>query len=374
MENRAHYVLIGSFVLVFAFTMFAFVYWLQNVGGLGRQAIYQVRFEQPVSGLTVGSGVLFNGIRVGTISELKLDPSAPKRLVASISVNPATPIRADTQIDVTYQGLTGAPAIALKGGAATAPRLTATNHQPPVLLAGQDVGQNLTESARGTLKHIDELIADNSKPLHTAIAGISTFADMLGRNSKRIEGMIGGLEKLTGGGADNKPPSVYDLDAAKEFPGLDKTISTQMVVPDPTAILAFDTQKILIRTADGTYSDVKGGQWADNLPKLMQARIVQSFENAHQLKAVSKPFDQIEGAYRLELGIRNFQITLEPKPTAVVEFSARLMDDKGSVTGARIFDVSMPAKSAQAADAVAALNMAFTKAANELVVWTVGLL
>lgn len=374
MENRAHYVLIGSFVLVFAFAMFAFVYWLQNVGGLGQQAIYRVRFEQPVSGLTVGSGVLFNGIRVGTISELKLDPSVPKQLVASISVNPATPIRADTQVDVTYQGLTGAPAIALKGGAADAPRLTAQNHQPPQLVAGPQVGQNLTESARGTLHHIDELIADNSKPLHNAIEGISTFADMLGRNSKRIEGLIGGLEKLTGTGAESKPPAVYDLAAASGFPATSKTISAQMVVPDPTAILAFDTQKILIRTKSGTISSVAGGRWADNLPKLMQARIVQSFENAHQLSAVSRPLDQIERAFRLELGIRNFQITLEPAPTAVVEFSARLLDDQGKVVGARIFNDSVPAKSAQAVDAVAALNDAFSKTAKDLVDWTVGLL
>ena len=374
MENRAHYVLIGSFVLVFAFAMFAFVYWLQNVGGLGQQAIYRVRFEQPVSGLTVGSGVLFNGIRVGTISELKLDPSVPKQLVASISVNPGTPIRADTQVDVTYQGLTGAPAIALKGGAADAPRLTAQNHQPPELVAGPQVGQNLTESARGTLHHIDELIADNSKPLHTAIEGISTFADMLGRNSKRIEGLIGGLEKLTGTGAESKPPAVYDLVAASGFPATSKTISAQMVVPDPTAILAFDTQKILIRTKSGTISSVAGGQWADNLPKLMQARIVQSFENAHQLSAVSRPLDQIERAFRLELGIRNFQITLEPVPTAVVEFSARLLDDQGKGVGARIFNDSVPAKSAQAVDAVAALNEAFSKTAKDLVDWTLGLL
>ena len=218
------------------------------------------------------------------------------------------------------------------------------------------------------------MIADNSKPLHTAIEGISTFADMLGRNSKRIEGLIGGLEKLTGTGAESKPPAVYDLVAASGFPATSKTISAQMVVPDPTAILAFDTQKILIRTKSGTISSVAGGQWADNLPKLMQARIVQSFENAHQLSAVSRPLDQIERAFRLELGIRNFQITLEPVPTAVVEFSARLLDDQGKVVGARIFNDSVPAKSAQAVDAVAALNEAFSKTAKDLVDWTLGLL
>ena len=132
-------------------------------------------------------------------------------------------------------------------------------------------------------------------------------------------------------------------------------------MPDPTSILTFDTQRILIRSAAGTYSSSEDAQWADNLPKLMQARILQSFENAHQLSAVSRPIDQLEGAYRLELGIRNFQITPAPAPTAQVEFSARILDDKGKVLGARIFNASAPAKSTQAADAVAALDRRFRK-------------
>lgn len=111
---------------------------------------------------------------------------------------------------------------------------------------------------------------------------------------------------------------------------------------------------------------------ADNLPKLMQARILQSFENAHQLSSVSRPSDQSEGAYRLELGIRNFQISLTPSPVAAVEFSARILDGKGNVVSARLFEASSPAKSTQAADAVAALGAAFSHAAQELVVWTVG--
>jgi phospholipid/cholesterol/gamma-HCH transport system substrate-binding protein len=373
MEIRAHFTLIGGFVLAFAFGMFSFIYWLQNTSGLGQETLYQIQFDQPVSGLTVGQGVLFNGIRVGAITDLKLDSQQPKRLNVTIAVAPATPIRADTQVDVTYQGLTGAPAIALKGGSPTAPLLRTQNNHPAALIAAAGVGQNLSESARVTLQHIDQLIADNSKPLHTAIEGISTFADMLGKNTKRVEDLIGGLEKLTGGGKEAKL-AVYDLTAAADFPPATKTIKTQMVIPDPATILVYDTQKILVRSAAGTYSDIKGGQWADNLPKLMQARILQSFENANQLTSVSRPIDQIEQANRLELGIRNFQLVAEPTPIALVEFSARLLDDKGSVIGARMFESRAPAKSIAAADAVAALNEAFGKVEHELVVWTVGLL
>ena len=373
MEIRARYVLIGAFVLAFALGMFGFVYWIENTGGLGQRATYQVRFEQPVAGLTVGSSVLFNGIRVGTITVLSLDPQNPKILTASISVDPTTPIRSDTKIDVSYQGLTGAPAISLQGGAANAPPLAAQNRHPPVLIAPPGVGQNLTEAARGTLHNIDTILADNSKDLHTAISGFSTFADMLGRNSKRLEGVLGGLEKLTGGG-EKKPVAVFDLAAANDFPGLAKTLAQHLVVPDPTAILTFDTQRILIRSADGTYSHLEDAQWADTTPKLMQAKVLQSFENAHQLAMVSRPLEQIEGAYRLELGIRSFNLTPSPAPTAAVEFSARILDSKGKVVAARLFDASTPAKSLQPADAVAALDAAFSKAAQALVIWTVGLL
>jgi phospholipid/cholesterol/gamma-HCH transport system substrate-binding protein len=374
MEIRARYILIGAFVLAFVLGMFGFVYWLNNVGGLGQRATYQIRFDQPVSGLTVGSSVLFNGIRIGAVTELKLDARDPKRLTVLISVDPATPIRADTGIDVTYQGLTGAPAISLKGGAADAPRIAAEDHQPPVLMAPPGVGQNLMDSAREALRHIDDVVTENAKPLHTAITGFATFSDMLGRNSKRIEDMIGGLEKMTGGGPEKQPPLMYDLDAANGFPPVEKPIDGQMSIPDVSTILIYDTQKILIRTAAGTFSNVDGGQWADNLPKLMQARILQSFENAHQLKAVSRPYDSLQPQYRLELGIRNFQISLQPAPTAVVEFTARVLDDKGAVVGAKLFDASVPAKSTKAADAVAALNESFSKATKELVDWTVGLI
>ena len=372
METRARYVLIGSFALACLLAGFGFVYWIKTLGGFGQRAVYDVRFEQPVSGLTAGAGVLFNGIRAGTVTRIDLDPNNPKRVTAAISVDPQTPIRADTQVDITYLGFTGAPAIALKGGSAQAPRLTSENGHPAVLIAAPDAGRSLTESAQETLRRVDDILKQNAEPLHTAITGIATFADMLGRNSQRVEGLIGGLENLAGTGAPKQGPAIYDLAAATAFPQIAKTIKGHLVVPDPSAIILFDTQKILIRSGAGTYSNVNAAQWTDNLPKLLQARIVQSFENAHQLSAVSRPLEQLTAEYRLELAIRSFQIMLEPSPNAVVDVTARLVSDKGVVAGARMFTASIPAKSTEAADAVAALNQAFSQVAGEIVVWTVG--
>ncbi|MGZ5843072.1 MAG: ABC-type transport auxiliary lipoprotein family protein, partial [Xanthobacteraceae bacterium] len=373
MEVRAHYILIGSFTLAVILGLFTFVYWIKNVGGLGQRAIYQIQFEQPVAGLTVGSSVLFNGVRVGAVTELALDTADPKRVMVSTSLDPAIPVRADTQVDISFQGFAGAPAISLKGGEASAPRLASQDHRPPVLMAPPDVGQNLTESARATLRNIDEILTENKKPLNTAINGFSAFADMLGRNSQRIEDLIGGLQKLTGTGPQSKPPAVYDLTAATGFPAGIKPLSAKLSLPDPSAILVFDTQNILVRAAEGTYSNIENAKWADNLPKLMQARVLQSFENAQQLGKIDKANDMAEGGYKLELGIRNFQISLSPQPKAIVEFSARVVSDKGDVAGARMFNATADAKSEQPADAVAALNAAFAKATGDLVNWTVGL-
>ena len=194
---------------------------------------------------------------------------------------------------------------------------------------------------------------------------------MLGKNSKRVENLLGGLENLTGTGTPKAGPAIYDLVAASGAPAAEKTITAHLVVPDPNAIILFDSQKILIRAAGGTYSSLANAQWADNLPKLVQARIVQSFENAHQLGSVSRPLEQLNADYRLELGIRSFQIEPEPSPKAVVEITARIVSDKGAVADARIFNASAPAKSTDAADATAALNQAFGQVAQQIVAWTV---
>ncbi len=372
METRARYVIIGAFVIAVIVCGFGFVYWLESTGGLGARAYYHIRFDQPVSGLQAGSTVLFNGLKVGAIQGMNLDPDDPGGLVATVAVEPWTPVRADTKVQITFQGLTGSPAILLRGGTSNAPRLVAHNGQIPTLVAPGDIGKNLSDAARDTLANINGVINDNAKPLHSAITGISTFADMLGHNSKKIEGMLDGLGKMLGvGGPAKVQPQTYDLTAATAFPPLDKSIKVQMVVPDVHAILAFDTQNILIRSAQGTFSNVEGGRWADNLPKLMQAKLIESYENAHLLGKVSRPFDMLEAPYRLETTIRSFQITLTPKPEAEVEFSARILGGKGKVVDARIFKATAPAKDTSAAEAVPALDKAFAQSASDLVAWSV---
>ena len=116
METRAPFVIIGAFVLAAIAAAFGFVYWLHNTGGLGPRTTYHVQFEGSVPGLLVGAAVLFNGIRVGEVTELSLAPDNPRRVNAAIAVTSTTPVRSDTKVGLDFQGLTGVPVIALEGG------------------------------------------------------------------------------------------------------------------------------------------------------------------------------------------------------------------------------------------------------------------
>ena len=87
METRANYVIIGLFTLAVVFGVVGFVYWFQNIGGTGERAFYRVLFEGSVSGLRTGATVQFNGIRVGEVTDLKLDPQRPQQVIAVISID-----------------------------------------------------------------------------------------------------------------------------------------------------------------------------------------------------------------------------------------------------------------------------------------------
>jgi phospholipid/cholesterol/gamma-HCH transport system substrate-binding protein len=192
METRANYVLIGFFTLAAVLGAFGFVYWFNNVGSLGDRVGYRVVFETPVSGLRTGGSVLFNGIRIGEVTSLGLDPAAPRRVVATISVDKRAAIRADTRVGLDYQGLTGNAAIALRGGSETA--------APPAdntLKADVSSSADVTQAARDVLRRLDNLISDNDQAFRTSLKNIETFTQTLADNDQAFRNSLKNIEAFT---------------------------------------------------------------------------------------------------------------------------------------------------------------------------------
>ncbi|MEJ1157230.1 ABC-type transport auxiliary lipoprotein family protein [Prosthecomicrobium sp. N25] len=366
METDARYGIIGAFTLAVIGAAFLFVFWMHTTGGLGEQSVYQIRFAGSVSGLRPGSSVLFNGIRVGEVLDLSLVPEDSSRVQATVSVNRGTPIHTDTQIAVETQGLMGSPSILLSGG--TGPLAVGQAGRPPLLDADPNATETLTRSAGSALKKLDLILAENAEPLNNAIVKFGTFAEALARNSERLDNIAAGLERMVGSSA-KKPPVVYDLTAPASFDPPVKAPAGKVTVAEPTALVVFDTQKVLVSPQAGERTPLEEGQWSDSIPKMLQAKVIQSFENAGQIDSVSRPSDLGSAEVQLSLDIRNFQVS-QPDKTALVEFAARLLDSDGKIKAARLFKQTAPVAGADSASAARALDAAFGKAATELVRWT----
>ena len=88
----------------------------------------------------------------------------------------ATMVRADTQVGLDFQGLTGVPVVALQGGTTAFPTTTG---EPKLLTADPKAGQSMTQAARQALLRLDALLSENAAPLHDTITNLQTFAAAL---------------------------------------------------------------------------------------------------------------------------------------------------------------------------------------------------
>src|SRR5258708_7162377 len=364
METRAPLVLIGALVLAAIVAVFGFVYWLNNAGGLGPRATYRVQFDGSVPGLLVGAAVLFNGIRVGEVTDLGLAADNARRVNATISVASSTPVRADTKVGLEFQGLTGVPVIALEGGT-----MPAGPSATPTLIAEQSAGQSMTQAARDALRRVDAVLAENAEPLKDTIANFKVFSEGLARNTGKLDGIVAGLEKMTGGGTPAQKIT-YDLRAPQNLGPAGRTLKGQLAIPDPTAVAMLETQRRLFSPAKD-YPDFAEFLWADSIPKLLQARLIESFENYDIAHAPLRVADLGQADFQLLLDVRRFPITTDSEPSAEVGLSARIVAKNGKVISSRLFDDSQKFDKVEPPPAVTASNDAFGRIANERLPLTV---
>jgi cholesterol transport system auxiliary component len=174
-----------------------------------------------------------------------------------------------------------------------------------------------------------------------------------------------GMGDLIGKGS----ATAYDLAPAKDFAHGSGRARGQLVIVEPTALAPLDGTAILVRPVPGEAAQLAGAQWEDRLPRLMQARLLQSFENANRLRAVGSPSDKIVADFVLLSELRAFEISATDG-SAVVEIAVKIVNQRsGRIMAARVFRVTVPAAATQGPGAVAALNEAFAKVATELVLW-----
>ena len=369
MERQARFAFMGLFVLAFAAAIFASIYWLHGIGGLGPTAVYTVRFQGVAPGVGVGASVLFNGVRVGEVVKIAFNPADPNEVLATIVIDQKTPVRTDTQVGVDTLGLMGGGVISLRGGGAASPAPSDVGGAPPMLTADPALVLGLSETAREVLQRVGKALAEDSDPLHATLSNLQVFSDALSRNAGRVDSILQGLERMTGGGPAKAPLPMYDLAAPTSFPPL-KKISAGLTVAEPTAVVMYDSQRVLLQGKDGGFTFLEDAQWSDSLVKLVQAKLVQTYENAQLFASVGRPLEGVAPEDQLLVDIRSFSVSASPSPSADVAIGAKLASADGKIVAERVFHRSVPIATLAAPDVVSALNGAFIDVETDLVAWT----
>ncbi len=143
----------------------------------------------------------------------------------------------------------------------------------------------------------------------------------------------------------------------------------QIVVQEPTTLRLLDGERIVVRPRPGEASYLAGAQLVDRLPRLLQARIVQSFENARRFRAVARPGEGVDPDLLLIVDIRSFGIDASGAGVAEIDLAARLVAARtGRLVATELFSVRAPGSTEPRA-ALAALDGALTDVLGRMVVW-----
>jgi phospholipid/cholesterol/gamma-HCH transport system substrate-binding protein len=171
MERNANYALVGLTSAIIFVGLLVFVVWLAGRGFDRKLDTYDIIFKGPVRGLSQGAEVHFNGIKVGDVSRIYLDPKDSTFVVAEARITTDVPVRKDSVGTLEPQGITGVNYVQISAGTAGKPLLkdVTPEGQIPViptkvdalsnLLAG---GGDIVQRAVESLDRVNRVLSDNN--------------------------------------------------------------------------------------------------------------------------------------------------------------------------------------------------------------------
>jgi phospholipid/cholesterol/gamma-HCH transport system substrate-binding protein len=200
METRAHYVAVGAFVLAIIVLGFVAVISLGRVEFAQDLKRYYVFFKGSVTGLSRGSLVQYNGITVGRVIDVRVDPDDLEKIQVTVEIDTAlVKIKTDARAFIDTNILSGVSTIQIRGGTREAQDLTAEpGHRYPVIAAGSSVFQRVSEAGPQLLDRlmitVDNLNAvlneQNRKALSDSLQNVRTITEAFVGPSKQVSELV----------------------------------------------------------------------------------------------------------------------------------------------------------------------------------------
>jgi len=205
METRAHHILIGLFTVFGIGAALLFVLWLGKSGVDRQYTQYDIVFQEAVTGLSRGSTVEFNGIRVGDVASLRLDPADPRRVLARVRVERDAPVRSDTRALLVPAGITGLFFIRFSSGddPNSTPLLPQDNSIPAIIAQPSPMSR---------------LMADGEDVMTNVNQVLIRITDLLSQeNVARLDATLHNLQEFTGALAERRDDLSAAIDATSSL-------------------------------------------------------------------------------------------------------------------------------------------------------------
>jgi len=210
METRAHHFLIGSFAIGIAVSTVLFLLWIGRFEFNRQYQLYDLKFEGSVSGLNKAADVLYNGIKVGEVIDLKLDIDDPNNVLVRIRVGRMTPVKEDSYASLETLGLTGVAAILIGGGSKKSnPLVAAPDQEYPVIETRKSTFQKLFAGAPELINRGNQVLdrltnflsGDNEKRFADTITHVEKLSGNLAKASDKFDSISTNLDTLIRGDA-----------------------------------------------------------------------------------------------------------------------------------------------------------------------------
>ncbi|MGY1408666.1 MULTISPECIES: MlaD family protein [unclassified Luteimonas] len=242
METKANYVLIGAFTIAVTLFLLLFALWAAKYSSDRSWNEYLVVFREPVTGLTEGSSVQYNGIAIGTVDDLMLAPNDPRQVIARLKVQANAPVRSDTRARLSMTSLTGPPIIQLTGGSPqAAPLVAGPDGAPPVIETEASALQNIADTANRLVERLDKMLSEENVQRVTAtLDNIQSMTGAIaGQRQDMREILINARtasEQLTVTmSTANRTLDTFDRELAQKLPALVARIDTTLAKLDSAA-------------------------------------------------------------------------------------------------------------------------------------------
>jgi phospholipid/cholesterol/gamma-HCH transport system substrate-binding protein len=203
-----NHAVVGAFVLALGAALIAAALWLAS-GGAAQKSYepYLALVDESVAGLNLNAPVKLNGVDVGKVRGIQLDPTNPERVRLTFALERGTPVKEDTVAVLKTQGLTGIAYVELSGGTRDSPPLLAAAPEPyPVIRTKPSLGARLENVLTTVLSKLDStsttidalLSAENRQAFTSALADIATVSRTLAARKDTLDAGIASAARTFG--------------------------------------------------------------------------------------------------------------------------------------------------------------------------------